>query len=130
MKIELAQGCLLGQLAGDALGSLVEFCSDEEIRRSYPEGVRNLADGGTHNTIAGQPTDDSQEAFSAYKCWLDSGPFDCGNTIYAGLQGRRNFDSEANGALGLFHVTGLGLDSDAERSLATSSCSEPGRRSN
>ncbi len=116
MMIELAQGCLLGQLAGDALGSLVEFRSDEEIRRSYPKGVRNLADGGTHNTIAGQPTDDSemalllarmlvrqgkydsQEAFSAYKFWMDSGPFDCGNTIHAGLKGRPDFDSKANGA--------------------------------
>ena len=42
---------------------------------------------------------DSREAFSAYKCWLDSGPFDCGNTINDGLQGQPNFDSEANGAM-------------------------------
>jgi len=28
-----AQGCLLGQLAGDSLGSLVEFRSQEDIRR-------------------------------------------------------------------------------------------------
>lgn len=45
--ISRAQGCLLGQLAGDALGSLVEFQSPDEIRRSYPDGVRELADGGT-----------------------------------------------------------------------------------
>ena len=51
-----AQGCLLGQLAGDALGSLVEFQTPEQIRREYPGGVRELADGGTWNTIAGQPT--------------------------------------------------------------------------
>jgi len=37
-----AQGCLLGQLAGDSLGCLVEFQSPEEIRRSYPKGVREL----------------------------------------------------------------------------------------
>ena len=42
-----AQGCLLGQLAGDAQGSLVEFQSPDEIRRSFPDGVRELADGGT-----------------------------------------------------------------------------------
>ena len=41
-----AQGCLLGQCAGDALGSLVEFKSAEEIRRRHPNGVRELADGG------------------------------------------------------------------------------------
>ncbi len=52
-----AQGCLLGQLAGDSLGSLVEFLSPEDIQREYPAGVRNLADGGIWNTIAGQPTD-------------------------------------------------------------------------
>ncbi len=56
-KLSRAQGCLLGQLAGDALGSLVEFQSPDEIRRSYPDGVREPADGGTWNTIAGQPTD-------------------------------------------------------------------------
>ncbi|MBM9536679.1 ADP-ribosylglycohydrolase family protein [Desulfobulbus alkaliphilus] len=41
-----AQGCLLGQLAGDALGSLVEFQTPEQIRREYPNGVLELADGG------------------------------------------------------------------------------------
>ena len=35
-----AQGCLLGQLAGDALGSLVEFRTAEQIRREYPNGVQ------------------------------------------------------------------------------------------
>jgi ADP-ribosylglycohydrolase len=46
-KLSRAQGCLLGQLAGDALGSLVEFQSPDEIRQSYSNGVRELADGGT-----------------------------------------------------------------------------------
>ena len=57
-----AQGCLLGQLTGDALGSLVEFQSPHVIRCNYPEGVREMVDGGTWNTIAGQPTDDSEMA--------------------------------------------------------------------
>ena len=57
-----AEGCLLGQLAGDSLGSLVEFQSPSDIRRRYPDGVRQLADGGTWDTIAGQPTDDSEMA--------------------------------------------------------------------
>jgi len=38
--LECAQGCLMGQLAGDALGSLVEFQTPEQIRREYPNGVR------------------------------------------------------------------------------------------
>ena len=51
-----AQGCLLGQLAGDSLGSLVEFEDASTIQRLYPNGVRELADGGVWDTLAGQPT--------------------------------------------------------------------------
>lgn len=120
-----AQGCLLGQLAGDALGSMVEFRTAEDIRRQYPAGVRELADGGRWCTIAGQPTDDSEmalvlarmlaeqsryeaeEARKAYVFWLSSRPFDCGNTVYVGLRGRRNFDSQANGAM--MRISPLGI---------------------
>ncbi|MYE26472.1 MAG: ADP-ribosylglycohydrolase family protein [Chloroflexi bacterium] len=123
--LERAQGCLLGQLAGDALGSLVEFQTPEEIRRKYPAGVRELADGGTWNTIAGQPTDDSEmalmlarklaengrydreEARKAYIFWLDSQPFDCGYTVAGGLRGRHNPDSQANGAM--MRISPLGI---------------------
>ncbi|MHB8709855.1 MAG: ADP-ribosylglycohydrolase family protein, partial [Desulfuromonadales bacterium] len=123
--VQRAQGCLLGQLAGDALGSLVEFQSPEEIRRAYPEGVRKLADGGTWKTIAGQPTDDSEMALllaralvacrtydreavrTAYVSWLESDPFDCGMTVASGLCGHPNPDSQANGAL--MRVSPLGI---------------------
>jgi ADP-ribosyl-[dinitrogen reductase] hydrolase len=112
-----ARGCLLGQLAGDSLGSLVEFESSETIRRKYPGGVREMADGGTWDTIAGQPTDDSEmalalarmlagkgrydqaEARKAYISWLDSEPFDRGATVAAALRGKMNTESQANGAL-------------------------------
>ena len=120
-----ARGCLLGQLAGDALGSLVEFQSPEEIHRSYPAGVRKLADGGTWNTIAGQPTDDSEmalllarmlterggydpdAALQTYQFWLDSDPFDCGMTIATSLRGRPNPASQANGAM--MRISPLGI---------------------
>jgi fructose-1,6-bisphosphatase/inositol monophosphatase family enzyme len=46
-----AQGCLLGQMAGDALGSLVEFQTPEQIHEVYPDGVRRLVDGGTWKRI-------------------------------------------------------------------------------
>jgi ADP-ribosyl-[dinitrogen reductase] hydrolase len=123
--ISKAQGCLLGQLAGDALGSLVEFQSLEDIRRAYPNGVRELADGGAWDTIAGQPTDDSEmalvlarmlveqgrydadQARQAYAFWLSSGPFDCGNTVRNGLYGRRMFASQANGAM--MRISPLGI---------------------
>ncbi len=124
-RLSRARGCLLGQLAGDALGSLVEFQSREEIRRSYPHGVRELADGGTWNTLAGQPTDDSEmalllarslvergtydadAALKAYRFWLDSRPFDCGMTIEASLNGRPNSQSQANGAM--MRISPLGI---------------------
>src|SRR5581483_9287240 len=58
-----AQGCLLGQVAGDALGAQVEFASARRIAADYPDGgPRLLADGGPHDVIAGQPTDDSELA--------------------------------------------------------------------
>ena len=135
--LERAQGCFLGQLAGDSLGSLVEFQSPEEIRALYPDGVRELADGGTWNTIAGQPTDDSEmalalartlvregqylvpEVLEAYEQWLRSGPFDCGMTVRNGLSDKLNYYSQANGAmmrispLGIFGVN-YDLDQVAE----------------
>ena len=120
-----AQGCLLGQLIGDSLGSLVEFQPPERIRRTYPDGVRDMADGGTWNTIAGQPTDDSEMALllarslaslgkfdqaevkKAYVFWLNSGPFDCGNTIWSSLTGRLSPQSQANGAM--MRISPLGI---------------------
>ncbi|HDR15290.1 MAG TPA: ADP-ribosylglycohydrolase family protein [Desulfobacteraceae bacterium] len=123
--VSRARGCLVGQLAGDALGSLVEFQSPEKIRSRYPDGVRELADGGTWNTLAGQPTDDSEmalllarmlvktgvydpeAALKEYQYWLRSDPFDCGNTIYAGLTGNPNPDSQANGAM--MRISPLGI---------------------
>ncbi|MDZ7815504.1 MAG: ADP-ribosylglycohydrolase family protein [Planctomycetota bacterium] len=120
-----AQGCLMGQLAGDSLGSLVEFKTPEQILRKYPHGVRELADGGTWGTLAGQPTDDSEmalllarilvksrtyepgEARKQYQYWLNSDPFDCGMTISAGLRGYPNPESQANGAM--MRISPLGI---------------------
>lgn len=107
-KLSRARGCLVGQIAEDALGSLVEFLSPLQISRRYPQGVRELADGGTWNTLAGQPTDDSEMALllarmlsergacdpnvapEAYQFWRNSQPFDCGMTTASGLRGRPN----------------------------------------
>ncbi|HVR70376.1 MAG TPA: inositol monophosphatase family protein [Vicinamibacteria bacterium] len=113
-----AQGCLFGQIAGDSLGSLVEFAPAEEIARRFPDGgPRLLADGGRWQTLAGQPTDDSEMAlalarslaaagdwdgervFAAYQDWYRSGPFDVGQTTRAALNGYHVGESQANGSL-------------------------------
>jgi ADP-ribosylglycohydrolase/fructose-1,6-bisphosphatase/inositol monophosphatase family enzyme len=78
-----AQGCLLGQLAGDSLGGLVEFRSPRTIRAEYPEGVRDLADGGTWNNLAGQPTDDSEMALSLARMLVEQGRYDRGAALDA-----------------------------------------------
>lgn len=146
--ISRAQGCLLGQLAGDALGSLVEFKSPAAILTLYPDGVRELEDGGTWDTIAGQPTDDSEMALllarmlvktgtydpvaaqKEYQYWLSSGPFDCGMTISAGLRGNPNPNSQANGAmmrispLGIFGA-GFELDQVAEWAMQDAALTHP-----
>jgi ADP-ribosyl-[dinitrogen reductase] hydrolase len=124
-KLTRAQGCLMGQLAGDALGSLVEFQSAESIQRAHPLGVRKMVRGGTWDTLAGQPTDDSElalllarmmvkegtyrgeRAFEAYRFWLASNPFDCGATTSSGLKGFPNEASQANGAL--MRISPLGI---------------------
>src|SRR5215831_4472402 len=95
-SLSRAQGCLAGQIAGDSLGSLVEFETAASILRRYPTGVRFVDDGGTWGTIAGQPTDDSELALAlarslallgkydvedvarSYAKWYASGPFDIG----------------------------------------------------
>jgi ADP-ribosylglycohydrolase len=145
-----AQGCLLGQLAGDALGSLVEFKSPSAILTLYPAGVRELEDGGTWDTIAGQPTDDSEMALllarmlvktgtydpelarKEYQYWLRSDPFDCGMTISEGLRGSLNPNSQANGAmmrispLGIFG-SGFELDQVAEWAMQDAALTHPNK---
>jgi ADP-ribosylglycohydrolase/fructose-1,6-bisphosphatase/inositol monophosphatase family enzyme len=128
-----AQGCLLGQVAGDALGTGMEVSGS---------GRAQMVDGLFWNTIAGQPTDDSELALllartlatagtfdaeqvaRAYHFWLHSRPFDCGMTVTRALRGiapanieagraaeaamrAANGESQANGAL--MRISPLGI---------------------
>lgn len=121
-----AQGCLLGQVAGDSLGSLVEFASPEKIADQYPRGVCKLEDGGVWNTLAGQPTDDSELALllartivqhqkydpslaaDSYRYWLhETHPFDVGNATRTALSRHADFSSQANGSL--MRISPLGI---------------------
>ena len=135
-RVERAQGCLLGQVIGDSLGALVEFKSAAEIAAAFPGGVRELADGGVHHTIAGQPTDDSEmalalarslvseKAFSeekvlaAYREWLQSRPVDISTTTERGLLGMVTTDSESNGSLMRVSPIGVWAAGDPARAAA------------
>ncbi len=138
-QLARAQVCLLGQLAGDALGSAVEFRTEAGIACRHPDGVTRLADGGHWNLIAGQPTDDSELALAlargvvaetgfdaravsaAYVSWWQSGPFDIGGTISGGIAalaaGRMaSSDSRSDGAL--MRVNPLGIFAKGDPALA------------
>jgi ADP-ribosylglycohydrolase/fructose-1,6-bisphosphatase/inositol monophosphatase family enzyme len=125
-----AQGCLLGQVAGDNLGALVEFSGSEDIAKRYPDGPRLLVDGGYWDLMAGQPTDDSELALAlarsivaedrfdraavkhSYQEWLRSEPFDVGGTVRAALADRLNPHSKANGSL--MRASPLGIFAHAQ----------------
>ena len=99
-----------------------------ELRR-YPGGVRDLADGGEWDTIAGQPIDDSEmarmlarsivkegrydraAALDAYVHWHDSDPFDMGGTTreerLARAAASEKQESQANGSL--MRIAPLGI---------------------
>jgi len=134
-----AQGVLLGQLAGDALGALVEFQSAGEIHRHHPHGIVDLSTGGPWDTLAGQPTDDSELALALARClvangdfdrdliaqeyvaWGNSQPFDIGGTTRAGLdalcgRGRWNVESQSNGAL--MRISPIGIFASGRPQLA------------
>lgn len=114
-----AQGCLLGQTTGDALGSQVEFMNSTDIAKRYPKRIALMENGGVWNTIAGQPTDDSEMALTlarsivqrghydrrhvaqSYRAWLETDPFDRGSTV--------------SRALSAPEVPGVALDEAMER---------------
>jgi ADP-ribosylglycohydrolase/fructose-1,6-bisphosphatase/inositol monophosphatase family enzyme len=132
-----AQGCLLGQVIGDSLGSRVEAKPAAEIAQLYPGGLRELGDGGVYHTIAGQPTDDSEMALTlaraivrdgaydaervldAYRAWLTSRPVDVGMTTERGLLGQMTTDSESNGSLMRVSPIGVWAAGDPARAART-----------
>ena len=60
--------------------------------------ARLLADAGRY---------EQEAAKKAYIYWLESMPFDIGNTVFSGLRGQHNRTSQANG--GLMRISPLGI---------------------
>lgn len=145
--IRRAWGCLLGQIAGDSLGSQVEFMDEEKVRARYPVGVDDLEGSALYRTLPGQPTDDSEMAMAlartlardgdfsaesvraAYVDWLRSHPVDFAHSVFRALHGKPDPRSEANCALmresplgifgaGLVSETSLPCDDGVEPDMA------------
>jgi hypothetical protein len=60
-------GCLVGLAVGDALGAPLEFLSRHEVRKRYPEGLREMIDSSLWKT--GKYTDDTQMALLMLKAF-------------------------------------------------------------
>lgn len=144
-----AAGCLAGLIAGDNLGAQVEFMDAASIAKRVQEHPLRMEDGGVWNILAGQPTDDGELALAlarslvehsgyspdgaarAYVHWLNSGPFDIGNTTRQALIGPLRYpflsiveacrtaaspSSQANGAL--MRVAPIGIAAHGRPKLA------------
>ncbi|MDX9721647.1 MAG: ADP-ribosylglycohydrolase family protein [Myxococcota bacterium] len=72
--IARAEGLLLGQLVGDALGATVECETATVIRQLYPQGLREIVGGGPLFIKRGQITDDSELALALVRCLINYGP--------------------------------------------------------
>jgi ADP-ribosylglycohydrolase/fructose-1,6-bisphosphatase/inositol monophosphatase family enzyme len=136
-KLARAQGAMLGQVIGDNLGARVEAKPANEIARLYPQGLRELADGGVYHLMAGQPTDDSEMALTlarsivregkfdgarvldGYRQWITSRPVDVGMTTERGLIGASDPRSESNGSLMRCSPIGVWAAGDAALAART-----------
>lgn len=115
--VRRAWGCLLGQIAGDSLGSQVEFKDAETVLSLYPSGMEDLEGSTLYATLPGQPTDDSEmalvlarslamadsfdaaEVLDAYKAWLKSRPVDFAHSVFRAMHGKVDARSQSNSAL-------------------------------
>ena len=57
-KFDRIKGALYGVAVGDALGGPLEFLSRAEVRRRYPDGLREMVGGGWLHLLPGETTDD------------------------------------------------------------------------
>ena len=124
-RYERALGSLLGSFVGDAIGAQTEFKTEKEVKRQFPDGIKEMDTANRYVGEAGEITDDSEmaimlilsilkqkqyqqsDARRSYIQWRDSGPSDIGITIFGALDGAFNPQSQANGAL--MRITPIGI---------------------
>lgn len=134
-KQDRARGCLLGLYIGDAIGAMYEFETESKLRNKCFTVNNIIVEGGPHGLSKGQITDDSEMAISMaksiiengsynpkkarewYMKWINSNPFDVGNTVGNALYFNQiSADSESNGAL--MRLAPIAI-ADAEKDLET-----------
>lgn len=99
---DAAFGCLLGACCGDAAGATLEFMGRQPTLAEV-EGALNMPGGGVWQVAPGQITDDGELTLclahalagqsnfdiecvaKQYALWIESHPFDIGNTTHASL---------------------------------------------
>lgn len=97
-------GAMLGLACGDALGVTVEFQSRRQIRRAFPDGLRDIQGGGPFGLPRGQWSDDTAMALAVargivespedpvdavgrqFLAWYEGNPPDVGNTVRLALE--------------------------------------------
>ena len=58
-RLSKIQGALLGVHAGDSLGATLEFETFQQIKKNYPDGLRDIIGGGVFGWPVGHATDDT-----------------------------------------------------------------------
>jgi|SRR6185437_2483582 ADP-ribosyl-[dinitrogen reductase] hydrolase len=66
-------GCLVGLAVGDALGAPLEFLSRQEVRKRFPQGLREMIASSLWNK--GEYTDDTQMALLIAESLLENKDF-------------------------------------------------------
>ena len=104
--VNLAQGCLVGALVGDAAGARLEFLGRRPAEQELADSMA-MQGGGVWRVAPGQVTDDGEltmalaralcnspsfpreDVAASYLAWMDSCPFDVGHATSAALGTRR-----------------------------------------
>lgn len=104
-------GAMLGLACGDALGVTVEFQSRLQIRRAFPQGIREIQGGGPFGFAKGQWSDDTAMALAVargiaenpadpveavgrhFLAWYDGNPPDVGHTVRLALESYKRLGS-------------------------------------
>jgi ADP-ribosylglycohydrolase len=72
-RADRVSGCLVGLATGDALGAPLEFLSRQQVRKRFPQGVREMIASSLWNK--GEYTDDTQMALLIAESLLEKGGF-------------------------------------------------------